>query len=112
MAIHRFVCKCGVQIEDTTTKDIHKCPLCKQDMALDCKVAIHGNYKHPVHSDSLAISPSQRAEHEKRFPNIRLDPQCRPIFEKFTDHENYLKKTGFVKHTQKIKRASAKKLEI
>ena len=112
MAIHSFICECGKQIEDTTTKGIHKCPECKQDMALDCKVAIHGNYQHPVHSDSLAIHPSQRAEHEREFPNVRLDKQCRPVFDNFTQHENYLKKTGFQKLPQKIRRAGAKRLAI
>ena len=107
MAIHRFVCSCGDVVEDTTTKGVHICPSCKEEMALDCRVAIHGNYKHPVHSNSLAIHPSQRAEHAKLFPNIRLDNQCRPIFEKFIDHENYLKETGFQKLPQKIRRSSA-----
>lgn len=104
MALHRFICsKCYVFAEDTTTKGIHKCPNCGNDMALDCKIAIHGNYRHPVHSDALAIHPSQRAEHERLFPNIRLDGDCRPIFEKFTDHEAYMKKCNVVKHTQKLK---------
>lgn len=112
MAVHRFVCSCGKTLEDTTTKGIHACPKCGEDMGLDCRVAIHGNYQHPVHSDSLAISPNQIAEHKKLFPNIDLDNQCRPIFNNFTKHEAYLKKTGFRKLPQKIRRASAKKLEI
>lgn len=104
MVLHRFICnKCNIAIEDNTTKGIHKCPLCGEDMALDCKIAIHGNYTHPIHSDALAISPSQLAEHKKLFPNIRLDKAYRPIFENFTDHEAYLKKCGLVKHPQKIK---------
>lgn len=66
-------------------------------------VAIHGNYEHPVHSDSLAIAPSQRAEHERLFPNIRLDKQYRPVFDNFTAHNNYLEKIGAEKVTQRIK---------
>jgi len=104
MAIHRFVCnECNVIIEDTTTKGIHKCPKCGADMTLDCKIAIHGNYTHPIHSDALAISPTQIAEHKRLFPNIRLDKACRPIFEKFTDHEAYMKKCNIIKHPQKLK---------
>jgi len=104
MATHRFICnECNIAIEDTTIKGVHKCPKCDEDMTLDCKIAIHGNYQHPIHSDALAISPTQIAEHKKLFPNIRLDKACRPIFEKFTDHEAYMKKCGIVKHPQKIR---------
>ncbi|MEE8207651.1 MAG: hypothetical protein V3T88_01645 [Nitrosomonadaceae bacterium] len=104
MAIHRFICDpCKELVRDTTCRGIHKCPKCGGDMRVDCNVAIHGNYKHPVHSDALAISPTQRAEHEQLFPNIRLDNQCRPIFDNFTNHEAYLKKTGFGKERQRLK---------
>jgi len=111
MAIHRFICvACETFVEDTTTKGIHKCPQCGQDMYWDLNIAIHGNYKQPVHSDALAVLPNQRAEHEKLFPNVKLDAQCRPVFDNFTNHEAYLKKTGFVKHTQKLRRSSAKRI--
>ena len=104
MAIHYFVCDdCNEMVSDTDTKTIHKCPYCHKDMRWDLNFATHGNYKHPVHSDSLAINPNQRAEHERLFPNIRLDGQNRPIFRNFTQHEDYLKKTGFVKVAQKLK---------
>jgi len=111
MAEHRFVCgKCGTAIIDTTIKGIHICPKCKAEMAMDCRVAIHGNYQYPVHSDALAISPDQRTEHGKLFPDIELDKQCRPVFDNFTKHEKYLKQTGFQKLPQKIKRAGAKRI--
>lgn len=104
MAIHRYVCdKCKVFIERENTKIEYDCPKCSEEMRWDLHIAIHGNYKRPVHSDALAISPDQRAEHERRFPNIRLDEVCRPIFEKFTDHEAYLKECNIIKHTQKIR---------
>lgn len=103
MAVHNFVCdECNIVIHDTTT-EIHKCSKCGKDMRWDINVAIHGNYKRPVHSDSLAIHPSQRAEHERMFPNIRLDKQNRPIFDNFVDHENYLEKCNLVKHPQRMK---------
>ncbi|GAH06927.1 unnamed protein product, partial [marine sediment metagenome] len=57
MAIHYFVCdKCNIGVKDTNTKIIHKCPKCNGDMRWDLDFATHGNYKHPVHSDALAIS--------------------------------------------------------
>lgn len=104
MVLHKFTCgECSITIEDSNTKTVHKCPACGQDMNWNLNIAIHGNYKHPVHSDALAINPDQRAEHEQLFPDIRLDGQNRPILDNFRNHENYLKKIGFVKHTQKIK---------
>lgn len=104
MVLHKFICgKCTVTVTDFNTRDAHKCPICGHNMRWDLNFAIQGNYKHPIHSDAMAINPEQRAEHEQLFPNICLDGQCRPIFDNFRDHENYLKKTGFVKHPQKIK---------
>jgi len=104
MATHRFTCdKCNIFIEDNTIKGIHKCPKCSEDMALDCKVAIHGNYRNPIISDSLAVSPDQIEEHRRLFPDIKMHDDGRPEFDNFTKHEAYLKKTGFVKHPQKIR---------
>jgi len=105
MILHDFVCrKCNVVVQDKNTKVIHKCPDCGKDMAWDCRIAIHGNYRRPIISDSLAINPSQIPEHKKRFPNIEITPDGRPIFDNFTKHENYLQATGFVKHKQKIRK--------
>ncbi len=104
MTIHYFICDdCNVMVSGTSTKIIHKCPECSEDMRWDTHVAIHGNYKHPVHSDAMAIHPDQRAEHEQRFPNIRIDKQNRPIFDNFTDHQAYLDKCNIIKVRQKIK---------
>lgn len=58
----------------------------------------------PIHSDSLAIMPSQVAEHRRMFPDIKLDKECRPVFDNFKQHDNYLKKIGAVKEPQRIKR--------
>ena len=109
MTIHNFVCDaCGAVVQDTSTKGIHRCVICGSDMRWDMKTAIHGNYERPIHSDALAISPDQISEHEKNFPNIRLDKQCRPILDNYINHENYLKKRGFRKITQKIKPKGAR----
>jgi hypothetical protein len=60
-------------------------------------------YTTPLHSDSLAITPGQVAEHKQLFPNIEIDNECRPVFHNYTEHDNYLKATGFVKKSQRIR---------
>jgi hypothetical protein len=59
------------------------------------------SYATPLHSDSLAIAPDQAEEHRRLFPDIKLDEQCRPVFEKYSQHDAYLEKCGFVKQTNK-----------
>lgn len=104
MPIHNFVCDdCMTLIQDEDTKCIHVCPDCGNDMRWDLNIGIHGNYRIPIHSDSLAISPDQRAEHEQRYPYIELDKQNRPIFDNFSAHEKYLKECNVVKERQKLK---------
>jgi hypothetical protein len=67
-------------------------------------IGIRGKeYFHPLHSDSLAINPSQIAEHRALFPNIKIDTEGRPIFENFRQHDDYLNKCGFQKQEQRIK---------
>lgn len=65
-------------------------------------------YRRPIHSDALAIMPHQVAEHKKQFPNIRLDSECRPVFDSYRAHDAYLKKCGVVKHRQKTRRRGKK----
>jgi putative FmdB family regulatory protein len=50
-----------------------------------------------IHSDSLAIHPSQRAEHERLYPDVPLDSACRPVLNNFKQHERYLEARGVVK---------------
>lgn len=104
MKLHTYKCwDCGYHFSDKAI-NAPDCPKCKSSKTgMDCKIAIHGNYQHPIHSDALAISPTQIEEHKRLFPNIRLDKACRPIFEKFTDHEAYLKRCNIIKHPQKLK---------
>jgi len=61
-------------------------------------------YGKTKYSDSLAVSPSQIAEHKKTFPDIKMDSQGRPGFDNVQQHKKYLEKTGFVKAPQKIRR--------
>lgn len=106
-----FVCECGRKIEVVRPmKDAEKPWRClcgekmQRDFGAEGVFAGGKDYNRPIHSDSLAVSPRQRAEHERTFPEIKLDSQCRPVFDKFSSHEAYLKQTGFVKHPGKQKR--------
>ena len=54
-------------------------------------------YAKPVHATSLGINPSQIEEHKQLYPDIKLDSECRPVFENFRQQDAYLKKTGFDK---------------
>jgi len=75
-----------------------------RDLRVDLPFMSGGDYgDRAIHSNSLAINPSQRSEHEQKFPNIKLDSQCRPIFDNFRDHQNYLDKCNIVKERKKIK---------
>ena len=112
MPVYSFKCLgCGTKDEyvhpmkkcDMT----HKCLKCGikmvRDFQADLPFASGGDYRKPIHSDALAISPTQRAEHEQRFPNIKLDKECRPVFSNYNAHDKYLKETGFRKKRQKTK---------
>lgn len=110
MPTYSFRClECGGQCEVIRLmKDSDKLQLCicGADMIRDFQADLpHAakDYNKPLHSDSLAISPTQRAEHERLFPDVKLDEACRPVFDNFRQHDNYLKKTGFIKHSQKTK---------
>jgi len=111
MAIHCFVCDiCKISIEDTDTKTIHRCPKCNKDMRWDiAKIGIaDGDYSHI--SDSLAINPSQIAEHNRMFPGIKVHPDGRPEFNSVKQQSDYLKKIGFVKHPQKLRGLGKKRI--
>ena len=112
MPVYSVVCpKCGAKDERVRAmKDVNKACMCtcgtrmNRDFAADLPFASGGDYgARAIHSDSLAIAPSQRAEHEKLFSNIKLDAQCRPIFDNYRDHQNYLNKCNLVKERKKIK---------
>jgi len=80
-----------------------------RDIAADMPFVSGGHdYRRAIHSDSLAISPDQRAAHEKQFPYIKLDSECRPIFDNFKNHERYLKETNFKKEPQRIRHKTKK----
>lgn len=112
MPLYSFKCpECGRKDERVRAmKNADKKCMCEcgtemnRDFAADVPFASGGDYgSRTIHSDSLAISPSQRNEHLKAFPNIKLDNQCRPIFDNYRDHKNYLDKCNVVKERKKIR---------
>jgi hypothetical protein len=52
---------------------------------------------HELHSDSLAIHPSQIAEHRQLYPAVPLDGACRPVFTSVKQREKYLDARGVLK---------------
>ncbi len=109
MPQYNFACDCGnKQSVIWSMRDAGKileCSQCGQDMYREYNFSVGGDtYSKPLVSDSLAINPEQIPEHREHFPDVEVLPDGRPKFENFKQHDNYLKKTGFVKQTQKIKR--------
>jgi putative FmdB family regulatory protein len=117
VATYCFVCPdCGEEIEIVRPMSEAELPLqcrtCKQEMRRDYSAesvnAGDKEYFHPIHSDSLAIMPSQVEEHRKKFPDVPLDGQCRPVFTSYKQHDKYLEKTGFAKQRQRIRKKGRK----
>ena len=113
MPEYSFICNdCGVRKTEYVKRhadlEVPNCLQCQQPMARDFNTDLINtpgdSYRNPIHSDSLAISPEQRKEHEQKFPYIKLDDKCRPIFDKFGPHERYLEETGFQKLPGKQRR--------
>lgn len=107
MPLYKFACDCRRKQEVTwpmsRSKELLVCE-CGEKMYRIYNFHNRGmSYKKPIHSDSLAIAPSQRAEHEQRFPNIKLDKACRPIFDDVRTHQKYLDDCNLVKDRQKLK---------
>lgn len=111
MPLYSFLCpKCDAKEERVRAmQNAGKKCMCTEcgtkmnrDFAADIPHAAN-DYRKPIHSNSLAINPEQRAEHLQKFPNIKLDSQCRPIFDNFQAHQKYLDKCNIVKERKKIK---------
>ena len=103
-----FACKCGnkqsVIWPMSRSGELLECSKCGGQMYRE--YSFHtpkDSYSKPIASDSLAINPDQIAEHREQFPDIEVRPDGVPVFDKFSQHENYLRKTGFIKHRQKLK---------
>lgn len=104
MVLHSFVCdNCNIEVTDTNTDIIHKCPKCNKDMRWDINInsGSRGQYYHV--SESLAINPSQIREHNQMFPDIEVLSDGRLEFRSVKQQDDYIEKCGFVKHPQKIR---------
>lgn len=89
------------------------CAIChgpmRRDFGNEAKYA-STDYAKPLISDSLAMHPDQIAEHNRRFPDIKVHSDGRPQFDNPKQHDKYLKETGFVKAPKKRKRSQAKRI--
>ncbi len=111
MPLYSFKCpECEVKTERVRVMShANKACMCtcgarmNRDFATDIPFASGDYHQGAIHSDSLAISPDQRAEHLQKFPNIKLDSQNRPVFDNFQKHQTYLDKCNLVKERKKIK---------
>lgn len=61
-------------------------------------------YRSPIVSDSLAVSPAQITEHKRHFPDIEMTPEGQLVFRSYRQHDDYLKKIGATKNRQKIRK--------
>ncbi len=100
--VWRYVCpECGKDLVEIEPDDAVEVGVGESEYK---RFNIGGDtYSKSIVSDSLAINPSQIAEHREYFPDVEVRSDGRPVFENFRQHDDYLKKTGFVKHRQKTK---------
>ena len=103
--IKKFICpKCG---KDLMLKSIGNDEICEN--ALGSAPQIMGvPYKVPIHSDALALTPDSVAEHKEKFPDIEIDSENRPVFTNAKQHDDYMKKCGIRKQTQRTGRSKGK----
>lgn len=112
MPLYSYVCsKCGETKEvSRSMRKADKAPLCEcgQRMTRDFKTDLFNpgdkEYGKPIHSDALAIMPSQVEEHQRKHPDVPLDSECRPVFTSYKQHQKYLDETGFIKQRQRIRK--------
>jgi len=105
MVEHTFICDgCGFKVWDTNTKGVHVCPECGKDMRWD--LHFNGGQTGDFNkvSQSLAISPTQKAEHERMFPDVKVHDNGCLEFNDIKKYDDYMDKTGFVKRPQKIRK--------
>lgn len=66
------------------------------------------SYRKPIHSDALAIHPSQREEHMRKYPDVKLDNENRPVLDSYKKHDEYLEKRGVYKPPGRKRRKGTK----
>jgi len=105
MAEYTFICRnCGHEfVTHKYQEHFPKCRVCGGTTKNRVGIGIaSGDYCHV--SESLAINPNQTQEHRQTFPDVDVLPDGRLRFNSFRSHENYLNRTGFRKHPQKIRK--------
>jgi hypothetical protein len=107
--IYDWKCDCGATATEREFRkwpDVPICPVCFEKMYRDYGSVQTGghDYKKPLHSDSLAIAPSQVEEHKQKFPGVELDNQCRPVFHNVSEHDAYMNAIGVYKAPQRTRR--------
>ena len=106
---YSYKCECGNTIEVvkpmSSSNTVETCQFCfkemQRDFAADMPRVHSDSYSKPVHSDALAIHPSQRAEHQQRYPYMSLDKHNRPILDSFSKAERYYEDRGLVKPSRR-----------
>ncbi|MBW2604701.1 MAG: zinc ribbon domain-containing protein [Deltaproteobacteria bacterium] len=78
-----------------------KCPACGHPMrkhfADNIPTVYQDGYSKDLHSDALAIHPSQRAEHRERYPDVEIDHLNRPVLTSVKQADKYYDGRGVVK---------------
>lgn len=111
MPLYSYKCEgCGITKEifqQGMDPGIHM-PICepcgrgmRRDFAADAPNIGGKDYVKPIVSDSLAMNPSQIAEHRQLFPNIEVTREGQPIFDNAKTHNDYLEARGLYKETSK-----------
>jgi predicted RNA-binding Zn-ribbon protein involved in translation (DUF1610 family) len=99
-----------------TNEEKYYCPECETVLSKTVRTMKNDNapdimgtpYKTPIHSDALALTPANVAEHKERFPDIEIDKQNRPVFTNTKQHQDYLDKIGARKQIQKTGKSKGK----
>lgn len=112
MPAYDFECNnCGERIEITcSVKQIRKkelttkCVICGTIMLRMFSINLGNRGDYRFESQSLAIAPSQIAEHRQSFPDVDVRSDGVLTFNSIKSQDDYYKKTGFYKVPQKIKK--------
>lgn len=97
--------ECGSVTEEMKIVEEYYCPDCTGLLKLVERLIKKDNapqlmgvpYKVPIHSDALALTSENVAEHKEKFPDIEIDSENRPVFTNAKQHDDYMKKCGIVK---------------
>lgn len=99
---------CGGKVEIIKSMSSYnadeKCPICDATMTKQMSTGIgtpNRDYSRVVVSHSLGMCPTQIAEHNRLFPDIKVRADGVPVFENFKAHDDYCKKTGVEKAPQR-----------